>query len=71
MDINGILQQSCGAMVEDVMKSTIQQPMAGMACFGRERLEKLAVVGYYNGTLFYQNLYGRGNHDRVFGEGAL
>lgn len=71
MDINRMLAKSFCSIGARVMKSTIKHLMAGTGCFARVRLGKLTVVRYYNGTLFYLNVYARKQDDRTFLERVL
>lgn len=42
-----------------------------MGCFAKVKVGKRYVVEYYSGTLFWPNLFGREQDDRIFSEGAL
>lgn len=71
MESKVIFAQPCGAMGIDVMISTIKHQVDGIDCFATGKIGVRSVVGYYSGNFFYQNLYGRLEHDRLFEEQAL
>lgn len=71
MDITGMLLQSFGEIGLGVMKSRVKRPMACIDCFGKMKLGKVNVTGYYYRTHFSQNFYRRQKYHRVLGEGGL
>lgn len=42
----------------EMMKSMIECKIAGMECFASVWFGKKMIIGYYSGTLMYNNLYG-------------
>lgn len=68
--INGMLGQSHGAMGVYLMRSATQHAILDMGSFARVGFENRSIIGYYNGTLLFQNLYSTLQEETLFGDGG-
>lgn len=54
-----------------MIKFTIDQERAGMACFARMRVEKKTAIEYHSGMLILESLYNDKDWDRRYGNGVI
>lgn len=71
VDAHALLVHECCILGVMVQPSSIEHPRAGRGCFAARYFQKGETIGFYYGTLIYQDLTAQKNKNVTIGEGCM